>query len=60
MKPLIVSGICFAIALVCAVFLLNSCAAKQIQDGDLATPPIGYTIHCKEIPDSPFCKGGRH
>jgi hypothetical protein len=61
MKPLIVSAICFAIALVCAVLLFNSCATKQIQDGAVVMPPVGYILFCFEHPESPFCKqGGIH
>jgi len=29
----------------------------QIQDGEITDPPIGYTTHCQENPDSIFCRG---
>jgi hypothetical protein len=37
-----------------------SCTPKAIVDGEATNPPIGYTIHCLENPNSPFCKEVRH
>lgn len=52
MKPLIVSAICFAIALVYAVLLFNSCAARPILDGQEVKAPWGYQDFCRNNPES--------
>jgi len=56
MKDLLIANICFVIAIICALCIGCETMPDQIPIGDKTSPPYGYSLHCRDYPDSIFCK----